>query len=122
MLVDAAVVMVENIVQRLGHDPTAGRVPRLHHLPSGLRSGGARYLGCILIIIIVFLPLLTPQDLEGKFFVPVALSIVCAGEFTAVVTTVIPVLASHLLHKVAHEEPWLPRKLCMSTTYFWLGT
>ena len=30
MLVDAAVVVVENIVQRLATDPTAGKLPRLH--------------------------------------------------------------------------------------------
>ncbi|HMU65616.1 MAG TPA: CusA/CzcA family heavy metal efflux RND transporter, partial [Cellvibrionaceae bacterium] len=112
MLVDAAVVMVENIVQRLGHDPTAGRVPRLHTIYRAVCEVAVPVTSGILIIIIVFLPLLTLQDLEGKFFVPVALSIVFALASSLLLSlTVIPVLASYLLHKVAHEEPWLPRKL-----------
>ncbi len=66
----------------------------------------------ILIIITVFLPLLTLQGLEGKYFVPVAMTIVFALISSLVLSlTVIPVLASFLLKKVAHEDPWLPRKL-----------
>jgi cobalt-zinc-cadmium resistance protein CzcA len=66
----------------------------------------------MLIIIVVFLPLLTLQGLEGKFFVPVALTIVFALISSLVLSlTVIPVLASYLLKKVSHEDPWLPRQL-----------
>ena len=112
MLVDAAVVVVENIVQRLATDPTAGKLPRLHTIYRAVREVAVPVTAGIAIIITVFLPLLTLQDLEGKFFVPVALTIVFALAGSLVLSlTVIPVLASYLLREVKHEDPWLPRKL-----------
>jgi len=112
MLVDAAVVVVENIVQHLAHDPTAGKLPRLHLIYRAVREVATPVTSGILIIITVFLPLLTLQGLEGKFFVPVALAIVFALAGSLVLSlTVIPVLASYLLREVRHEDPWLPRKL-----------
>ena len=112
MLVDASVVVVENVVQHLAHDPTAGKLPRLHMIYRAVREVAVPVTSGILIIITVFLPLLTLQDLEGKFFVPVALAIVFALAASLVLSlTVIPVLASFLLKEVKHEDPWLPRKL-----------
>ena len=114
MLVDASVVVVENIVQRLAHDPSAGKLPRLHLIYRAVREVAKPVTAGILIIITVFLPLLTLQGLEGKFFVPVALAIVFALAGSLLLSlTVIPVLASYLLREfpVRHEDPWLPRKL-----------
>ncbi|MDG9971442.1 CusA/CzcA family heavy metal efflux RND transporter [Achromobacter mucicolens] len=112
MLVDAAVVVVENIVQRIASDPTAGKVPRLHTIYRAVREVSVPVTAGILIIITVFLPLLTLQGLEGKFFVPVAVSIVFALAASLLLSlTVIPVLSSYLLKEVSHHEPWLPRKL-----------
>jgi cobalt-zinc-cadmium resistance protein CzcA len=112
MLLDAAVVVVENVVQRLATDPTAGKLPRLHTVYRAVREVAVPVTSGILIIITVFLPLLTLQDLEGKFFVPVALTIVFALAGSLLLSlTVIPVLASYLLREVKHEDPWLPRKL-----------
>ena len=112
MLVDAAVVVVENIVQRLATDPTADKLPRLHTIYRAVREVAVPVTAGIAIIITVFLPLLTLQDLEGKFFVPVALTIVFALAGSLLLSlTVIPVLASYLLREVKHEDPWLPRKL-----------
>ena len=112
MLVDAAVVVVENVVQHLGHDPTKGKVPRLHIVFRAVREVAVPVTAGILIIITVFLPLMTLQDLEGKFFVPVALTIVFALAASLVLSlTAIPVISSFLIKEVAHEDPWLPRKL-----------
>ena len=112
MLVDAAVVVVENIVQRLATDPTAGKLPRLHTIYRAVREVAVPVTAGILIIITVFLPLLTLQGLEGKYFVPVALTIVFALAGSLLLSlTIIPVLASYLLREVRHEDPWLPRKL-----------
>jgi heavy metal efflux system protein len=112
MLVDAAVVVVENVVQHLAHDTSKRRLPRLHIVFRAVREVAVPVAAGILIIITVFLPLLTLQDLEGKFFVPVAMTIVFALISSLVLSlTVIPVLSSFLLKKVSHEDPWLPRKL-----------
>jgi cobalt-zinc-cadmium resistance protein CzcA len=123
MLVDAAVVVVENIVSQLasdgGHDdgadpgPRRGRrLPRLHLIFRATREVSVPVASGILIIIIVFLPLLTLQGLEGKLFVPVALTIVFALASSLLLSlTVIPTLASFLLGKGGHGDPWLVRQL-----------
>ncbi len=112
MLVDAAVVVVENLITHLAHTKTAQRLPRLHVIYRATSEVAASVTAGILIIIIVFLPLLTLQGLEGKLFTPVALTIVFALSGSLVLSlTIIPVLASYLLKEVSHEEPWLPRQL-----------
>jgi cobalt-zinc-cadmium resistance protein CzcA len=111
MLVDAAVVVVENIVSHLAENKRAESLPRLHLIYRAVREVSVPMASGILIIIIVFLPLLTLQGLEGKLFSPVALTIVFAlGGSLLLSLTVIPVLASFLLKEVSHEEPWLVRK------------
>ncbi|WP_031437330.1 efflux RND transporter permease subunit [Methylobacter tundripaludum] len=112
MLVDAAVVVVENLITHLAHVEKAQRLPRLHVIYRATREVATPVVSGILIIIIVFLPLLTLQGLEGKLFTPVALTIVFALSGSLVLSlTVIPVIASYLLKEVSHEEPWLPRQL-----------
>jgi cobalt-zinc-cadmium resistance protein CzcA len=120
MLVDAAVVVVENLVTQLNRGSAGGRLPRLHILYRATREVALPVSSGILIIIIVFLPLLTLQGLEGKLFMPVALTIVFALASSLLLSlTIIPVLASYLLGKGAgashgggeHAEPWLVRIL-----------
>ncbi|HSO83210.1 CusA/CzcA family heavy metal efflux RND transporter [Thiocapsa sp.] len=120
MLVDAAVVVVENLVTHLNRGSAGGRLPRLHILYRATREVALPVSSGILVIIIVFLPLLTLQGLEGKLFMPVALTIVFALASSLLLSlTVIPVLASYLLGKgagashgeVEHAEPWLVRIL-----------
>ncbi len=112
MLVDAAVVVVENLITHLAHVEKAQRLPRLHVIYRATREVATPVVSGILIIIIVFLPLLTLQGLEGKLFTPVALTIVFALSGSLVLSlTVIPVIASFLLKEVSHAEPWLPRQL-----------
>lgn len=112
MLVDGAVVVVENVITQLADHHKAERLPRLHLIYRATREVAVPVTSGILIIIIVFLPLLTLQGLEGKLFGPVAMTIVFALSGSLILSlTVIPVLASLLLKQVSHEEPWLPRKL-----------
>ncbi|MBS1213366.1 MAG: heavy metal efflux pump, CzcA family, partial [Proteobacteria bacterium] len=112
MLVDAAVVVVENIATELAAERKGQHLPRLHLIYRASREVATPVTSGILIIIIVFLPLLTLQGLEGKLFSPVALTIVFAlGGSLLLSLTVIPVLASFLLKKMDHGEPWLPRTL-----------
>ena len=112
MLVDGAVVVVENIITQLADPEKSERLPRLHIIYRATKEVAAPVTSGILIIIMVFLPLLTLQGLEGKLFGPVALTIVFALSGSLVLSlTVIPVLASFLLKHVSHEEPWLPRHL-----------
>lgn len=111
MLVDPAVVAVENIITHLTRGRDSG-LPRLHLIYRAVREVGQPILAGTLIIVIVFLPLLTLQGLEGKLFRPVALTIVFALSGALLLSlTVIPVLASLLLGRVSEQDPWLVRVL-----------
>lgn len=110
MLVDAAVVVVENIVTHM--EKARVKLPKLHMIYRATAEVAVPVISGIGIIMIVFLPLLTLQGLEGKLFAPVAITIVFAlGAAVVLSLTVIPTLTAMLLGKVSHEEPWLIRKL-----------
>jgi heavy metal efflux system protein len=109
MLVDAAVVVVENIISHLSH--RRPHIPHLHVIYRAVKEVITPVAAGIAIIIIVFLPLLTLQGLEGKLFIPVALTIVFALAGSLLLSlTVIPMLASLMLKTASHGEPWLVRK------------
>jgi len=111
LLVDAAVVVVENIVAHLAHDPENTSETPLQRVLWATQEVASPVTSGIAIIAIVFLPLLTLEGLEGKLFAPVALTIVFALAASLLLAfTVIPVLASMLLKQGAHEDPWLLRK------------
>jgi len=111
MLVDAAVVVVENTVERLDNPALTGS-RRLHVIYEAVAEVAAPVTSGVLIICLVFLPLLSLQGLEGKLFAPVALTIVFAlGSSLLLSFTVIPVLASLLLKAHAHQESWIMRRI-----------
>lgn len=110
MLVDAAVVVVENVEQQLSEAPEG--LPTLHLIFRAVREVAVPVTSGISIIIIVFLPLLTLQGLEGKMFKPVALTIVFALASSLLLSlTAVPVLASWMIRRGHHGEPWLVRRV-----------
>ncbi len=112
MLVDAAVVVVENVETRLASGESSEHLPLLHLVYRATREVAQPVASGIAIIIIVFLPLLTLQGLEGKLFAPVALTIVFALSASLLLSlTVVPVLAAWLLKRGEEHEPWLMKKL-----------
>ena len=109
MLVDAAVVVVENIINHLAH--RREHIPHLHVIYRAVKEVITPVAAGVAIIIIVFLPLMTLQGLEGKLFIPVAVTIVFALFGSLLLSlTFVPMLASFLLKQADHEEPWLVRK------------
>ena len=111
LLVDAAVVVVENIVAHLAHDPENTSETPLQRVLWATQEVASPVISGIAIIAIVFLPLLTLEGLEGKLFSPVALTIVFALAASLLLAfTLIPVLASLLLKQAAHADPWLLRR------------
>lgn len=113
MLVDSSIVIIENIVASLAEQKPGRRaLPRLHIIFRAVKDVAVPVTSGILIIIIVFLPLLTLEGLEGKLFRPVTLTIVFALIGSLVLSlTVIPVLASYALKGGEHKDPWLARTL-----------
>lgn len=111
MLVDGAVVVVENIVERLGRDHEEGH-PRLNLVFRSTAEVTVPVTAGIVIIALVFLPLLSLQGLEGKLFAPVALTIVFALAGSLLLAlTLVPVLSSYGLKSGHHGEPWIMRWL-----------
>ncbi len=112
MLVDAAVVIVENVESHLSSPHTSARLPLLHVIYRSVREVTVPVASGIAIIVIVFVPLLTLEGLEGKLFIPVALTIVFALVSSLLLAlTVIPALASMLMQRGGHHEAWLVQKL-----------
>jgi len=103
ILVDAAVVVVENVHTQLAHAPKG--VSRLHLVYRAAAEVGVPVLSGVLIIVIVFLPLFTLSGLEGKMFAPLALTICFALAGSLLLSlTVIPVLASFLMRSGRHGD------------------
>ncbi len=115
MLVDASVVVVENIATHLNQAAGRRSLPRLHMIYRAVREVAVPVASGTGIIILVFLPLLSLQGLEGKLFSPVALTISFAlGGSLLLSLTLIPVMASFLMGTAKLEEPWLARKLAVA--------
>jgi cobalt-zinc-cadmium resistance protein CzcA len=111
MLVDGAVVVVENIVERLGRKDEE-EAPRLNLVFQAASEVTVPVTAGIAIIALVFLPLLSLQGLEGKLFAPVALTIVFALAGSLLLAlTLVPVLSSLGLKSGHHGEPWIMRRL-----------
>lgn len=112
MLVDSSVVVVENIVSHLSQAPDHHVGSKHNIILAAMREVSLPVASGIVIIIMVFLPLLTLQGLEGKLFSPVAMTIIFALAGSLVLSlTVIPVIASILIKDQHEAEPWLMRKL-----------
>ncbi|MBV0881828.1 CusA/CzcA family heavy metal efflux RND transporter [Noviherbaspirillum sp. L7-7A] len=112
MLVDAAVVVVENIEAHMAEPANGAPRERLHLVYRAAREVAAPVAAGMLVIMMVFLPLMTLQGLEGKLFAPVALTIVFALSASLLLSlTVIPVLSSFFLRDGSHAQPRLVRWL-----------
>ena len=99
MMVDGAVVMVENAFRIMAERKAHGLpVDRTAAVLAAAREVANPIAFAILIIIVVFLPLLSLQGLEGKMFKPMAfnISFAMAGSLLLALT-LIPVLAALML-------------------------
>lgn len=115
VIVDGAVVMIENCVRR------ASRYQKDHggdHVPEGVFRESAKEVGkpilfAGIIVIIVFLPILSLQGMEGKMFRPMAFTFMTALSSALVLSvTVMPVMASlFLARRIKERETFLVKWL-----------
>jgi cobalt-zinc-cadmium resistance protein CzcA len=99
MMVDGAVVMVENTFRIMAERKATGEpVDRTAAVLEAAREVAQPVAFAILIIIVVFLPLFSLQGLEGKMFKPMAFNIAFAmGGSLLLSLTLVPVLAAVVL-------------------------
>ncbi len=110
MVVDSSVVMVENCVRHLAHDSNSGK-SRLDIIRDAAVEVRKPTMFGELIIMIVYLPILALEGIEGKMFRPMALTVIFALLGSMVLSlTLMPVLASYFLPKrIEEREPFLMR-------------
>lgn len=108
LIVDSSVIMVENCARHVGQRRDKPWMDTIRDAAIEVRK--PTMFG-ELIIMIVFLPVLTLEGIEGKLFRPMALTMIFALAGSLVVSlTLMPVLASLFLRaRAAEREPWLVR-------------
>jgi cobalt-zinc-cadmium resistance protein CzcA len=111
VVVDSLVVIVENVLKRLGHESPSTSRERLAVIRDA--ASEVRVPACFgqLIIMIVYLPLLTLEGVEGKMFRPMALTVVFVLIGSLICSlTLAPVLSSLVLPKnVVEKDVWMVR-------------
>lgn len=111
MIVDGSVVMVENTVRHLSERKKDEGV--LHTIFTSAREVARPILFGVFIIIIVYLPIVTLTDMEGKMFSPMAFTVGFALLGSLILTmTLVPTLCTFLLKgKVEEKDPKLLVKI-----------
>lgn len=110
LVVDSSVIMVENSVRRMAEEQNSSRSVLEIVRDASLEVRRPTMFG-ELIIMIVYLPILTLEGVEGKLFRPMALTVIFALAGSLVLSlTLMPVLASFLLpRKIKERENFLVR-------------
>jgi cobalt-zinc-cadmium resistance protein CzcA len=103
MVVDASIVVVENIRRHLAH--RFDRTEKRRIVADALFEVWRPVTFSVLIIAIILVPLFTLQGVEGKMFAPLALTMLIALLVSlGVALTVIPVLSELVLRQVPEKE------------------
>ncbi|HVQ29776.1 MAG TPA: efflux RND transporter permease subunit, partial [Vicinamibacteria bacterium] len=112
LLVDAAIIVTENIVHRLsGAD---GHLRRLRAVDAAVEVGRPITFAT-LIVVAVFLPLFGMSGIEGRMYRPLAAAVVATvGASLILALTLVPLLSALLLRPRpagAAEDVWLVRRV-----------
>jgi CzcA family heavy metal efflux pump len=126
MVVDDAIVDVENVYRRLRENAVAAAPrPRLEVIATASGEVRNSILYATVLIILVFLPLLGLQGIEGRLFQPIAIATMVSMAASFLVSlTVIPVLCSLLLRPRegrVHGDGPLVRALKRTYRATWLN-
>jgi cobalt-zinc-cadmium resistance protein CzcA len=116
LMVDGSVVVVENVFARLSHiqhdHQPEDTFAKLQVVLSAVKEVATPVFFGVTIIILVFLPLMTLEGMEGKMFAPLAYTIAIALAISLVLSlTLSPVLSSYLLKGGSENDTWLVRIL-----------
>jgi heavy metal efflux system protein len=108
MVVDASIVVVENVRRHLAEDP---RRSRHDVIAMAVREVARPVAFSVLVIAVILVPLYALQGIEGKMFAPLATTMLIALLVSlAVALTVVPVLSSTLLKQEPEKEFRLVRR------------
>jgi cobalt-zinc-cadmium resistance protein CzcA len=103
LIVDSSVILVENAVRRLAHDKTSAS--KLDVVRDAAIEVRKPTMFGELIIMIVYVPILALEGIEGKLFRPMALTVILALLGSMLLSlTLMPVLASFVLPRHPRER------------------
>ena len=103
LMVDGSVVVVENAFLQLGRKAQSGE-SQLRIILHAVVEVATPVIFGVGIIILVFLPLMTLQGMEGKMFAPLAYTIAIALAISLILSlTLTPVMSTYLLKPPAHD-------------------
>ena len=103
LMVDGSVVVVENAYLQLGRHAKSGE-SQLRVILRAVVEVATPVIFGVGIIILVFLPLMTLQGMEGKMFAPLAYTIAIALGISLILSmTLTPVMSTYLLKPPAHD-------------------
>ncbi|MEP6889315.1 MAG: CusA/CzcA family heavy metal efflux RND transporter, partial [Nitrospirota bacterium] len=110
MMVDASVVLVENIHRHLS-DPRHRGLPKQALILNAAREVARPVVFGIIIIIIVFMPILSFQGMEGKMFKPMAYTIMIALMVSLILSVTLSPVLCLLTLRAGHadSEPFVLR-------------
>jgi cobalt-zinc-cadmium resistance protein CzcA len=112
LLVDAAIIVTENIVHHLQLRPLE---PRRQVALFAARQVGRAILFATLIVVAVFVPLFAMSGIEGRMYQPLAAAVIAALAASLVLAlTLVPVAAALILRAprpAAEEDVWIVRRL-----------
>ncbi|MDC8446672.1 MAG: CusA/CzcA family heavy metal efflux RND transporter [Nitrosomonas sp.] len=108
LMVDSTVVVVENVYNKLGQATIDSLKTKLKIILDAVVEVGVPIIFGVLIIVLVFLPLMTLQGMEGKTFSPLAHIIAIALFVSLVVSlTLSPVLCAYMLKGGADRDTFI---------------
>ncbi|HEU4502215.1 MAG TPA: CusA/CzcA family heavy metal efflux RND transporter, partial [Nitrospira sp.] len=111
MMVDGSVVVVENVYRHLSEQTHVSPTSRTAIVLKATKEVAQPVVFGILIIILVFLPILALQGMEGKMFKPLAYTIMIALLVSLLLSlTLSPALCSLALTTATEEDTWLLRQ------------
>ena len=118
LIVDGAVIIVEAILHRL-HGPTLQNKTMLttKEMDETVQSSAGKMMNSAvfgqIIILMVYLPILTLQGVEGKMFKPMAQTVIFAllGAFILSLTYVPMISALFLSKKISHKKNYADRMM-----------
>lgn len=108
MVVDASIVVVENVRRHLGVKREG--ISKREVVAEAMREVSRPVVFSVLIVVVILVPLFTLQSVEGKMFAPLAATMLIALLVSLVVAlTVVPVLSEMVLRKSPERELGLIR-------------
>lgn len=126
LIVDGAVIIIEAVLHKLNHTKSFEKVDKLsqNQMNEEVKSSASRMMNSAvfgqIIILIVYLPILSLQGIEGKMFKPMAQTVAFALIGALILSlTYVPMISALLLSKKIKLKPSLSDRVMKKVENFY---